>query len=38
MDSYPWQVGIAAVTALSAVTQKYGAMHDIIAKNATVFP
>jgi len=38
MDSHSWQVGIAAVTALPAVAQKYRAINDIILKNATVFP
>jgi hypothetical protein len=40
MDCLSWPVGIAAVTALPAVTQMYmyRAMHDIIFKNAVVFP
>jgi hypothetical protein len=38
MDSHSWQVGIAAITALTADVQKYRAINDIILKNATVFP
>jgi hypothetical protein len=40
MDSHSWLVGIAAVTALPAVTQLYvyTAMHDLIFNIAYVFP